>query len=640
VIFSLRTKLVLAIAVPLLAAYLGMVWLEYRLGREEALAAMKTQAIELAGWQAAELDGDLEAAEQVARSTARFLTLNPELSADQIQALLQANLRDNPAIFGTCAAFEPNAFRREVAFFAPYYCRAAKGALRYVDIGAVSRDYTKLDWYRPAKLRNRPFWTEPYFDTGVGERRMCTFSAPFYRRGQFRGLVTVDVLSEDLLRDTTRIKPGSGYCILISGSGKFIVHPDESLVMRESIFGLAERHGWSELSEMGRAMVAGKEGVVRIRDDPTDRPSWAVYAPVTSAGWSLAAIVPETEVMASVHARLARTLGVLLAGLAVILAIVLLVSNRMTRPIARLTEAAELLAEGNFEARVAGVEGRDEVGRLAQTFNTMVADLKANIDGRIREEAALNAVKGELRTAREIQASLLPRPLGAVPEKEFSLHAVNAPAKFVAGDFFDFFFLDENRLALVIADVSGKGAPAALYMAVTRTKLRDFALPGVTPAEVVGKINRDLADGNGQCMFVTLFLGYYDVRTGELVYANAGHNPPYVVRQDGTWETLEPTGPLAAVFPDAVFRDAQCRLARGELLVLFTDGVTEAFSGDGDLFGEGRLEALLDADARQPVAAVCEAIVQAVDAFSQGDLKDDVTILALRRDFEQPRDAP
>ncbi|MHB1036001.1 MAG: SpoIIE family protein phosphatase [Pirellulales bacterium] len=638
-IFSLRTKLVLAIAVPLLAAYLGMVWLEYRLGRQEALAGLKAQAIDLVARKAAELDGGLLAGEEVARTTARFLTLNPELSADQIKAMLQANLRGNPDIFGMCTAFEPNAFRREVAFFAPYYCRGVGGALRYVDIGAAARDYTKLDWYRPARVRNRPFWTEPYFDVGVGERLMCTLSAPFYRDERFRGLVTTDVLSADLLREIARIKPGSGYCILISTSGKFISHPDESLVMRESIFGLAERYGWSELAEMGRQMVAGKEGVIEVRDGPMGQPAWAAYAPVASPGWSLAAIIPENEVMAPVRARMARSLGVLLAGLAVILAIVLLVSNRMTRPIARLTEAAESLARGNFEARVTGIRGRDEVGRLAETFNTMVADLKANIDGRIREEAARHAVEGELRTARQIQASLLPRPLGAVPEKELSLHAVNAPAKFIAGDFFDFFFLDENRLALVIADVSGKGAPAALYMAVTRTRLRDFAFVGGTPAEVVGKVNRGLADGNEQCMFVTLFLGYYDVRTGELVYANAGHNPPYVVRQDGTWETLEPTGPLAAVFPDAVFRDAQCRLARGELLVLFTDGVTEAFSGDGDLFGEGRLEALLDADARQPVAAVCEAIVQAVDAFSQGDLKDDVTVLALRRDFEQPGDA-
>lgn len=628
---SIRTKLVLAIGAPLLVAYLCMAWCEYRLGHREAMASMESHLAEVAARQAAELDGDLSTAAALARTIARLITSSPDLTAERVRAVIEDNLRANPDVFGMCAAFEPNALAHDAAGLAVYYCRDHGAKLRYVDVAAAVPGYKNLDWYRPAKTSGRPFWTEPYFDTGVGERLMCTYTAPVTRDGRFRGLVTVDLVSEDLLGDLARIRIGNGYCFLISRRGTFISHPEPSLVMRESIFTLADRHGVGELAEAGREMVAGKTGVRRIRDFATGQPKWMVYAPVPSAGWSLAAIIPEHEILAPVYARLLRSLGILGAGLVVILGIVLLVSHRLTRPIGRLAAAAAAVGQGNLDAHVSGALGHDEVGELARRFNAMVADLKSNVEGRIREEASRREVEGELNAAREIQASLLPAMLPPDAERGFTLHAVNAPAKLVAGDFYDFFFVDDRRLALVMADVSGKGLPAAMYMAVARTRLRDHAAADKTPAEVVAEVNRCLAKENDQGMFVSLFLGYYDVFTGELVYANAGHNPPYVVRATGPLETLDPTGPLVAPFPDAVFRDALCRLEPGDLLVLFTDGVTESGVRGGELFGETRLEQLLQSSPATPVDDVCRNVIRAASEFSGGDLADDVTVLALRR---------
>jgi sigma-B regulation protein RsbU (phosphoserine phosphatase) len=631
VMFSIRTKLVLAIGAPLLAVYLGMVCCEHYLGKREALAQMRSHLTELAARQAAELDGDLSTVEELARTLARLATSLPALSAEQIHALLQDNLRGNPKVYGMSMAFERNAFSEDVALFAPYYCRDPRDGLRFVDIAEVFPDYTRFDWYHPAKTGGRPFWTEPYFDTGVGRRLMCTYTAPIFKHGNFRGVLTVDVLSEDLLTEIARIKIGSGYCALVSRKGTLISHPDQSLVMRESIFSLAARRGLNELVDVGRQMVAGKAGVQRVRDYQTGEPSWMVYAPVQSAGWSLAAIIPESEVMTPIYARLARSLGLLGAGLVVILGIVLFMSVRITRPIAKLAAAAERLGHGDLDIGVCGVSGSDEVARLAQTFNTMVVELKTNVEGRIREEAARREVDAELRAAREIQASLLPGMLPPHQERGFALHAVNSPAKLVAGDFYDFFFIDDRRLALVMADVSGKGIPAAIYMAVTRTKLRDFAAPDKTPAQVITELNRSLAAENDRCMFVTLVLGYYDVSTGDLVYVNAGHNPPCLVRKTGRLDVLDPTGPLVAPYPDATFHDAQCRLDPDDLLVLFTDGVTEAGPAGGELFGEERLEALLRSSSSSPVADVCQRIIRAASDFTCGDLPDDATVLVLRR---------
>jgi sigma-B regulation protein RsbU (phosphoserine phosphatase) len=355
-----------------------------------------------------------------------------------------------------------------------------------------------------------------------------------------------------------------------------------------------------------------------------------VFAPVQSTGWSLAAIIPESEVMASVYARMARLLALLGAGLFVILSIVVLVSNRITRPIRQVASAAESIGRGNLESRAPDMRGNDEVACLARTFNAMVSDLKTNIECRIQEESARREVEGELEAARRIQASLLPAPLPPNATQAFALKAINLPAKSVAGDFYDFFFLDAGRLALVVADVSGKGVPAAMYMAVSRTKLRDFASRELSPAEVLSRVNRSLTLENESEMFVSMFLGYYDVRTGELIYANAGHNPPYLVRENGILDSLAPTGPLVAVFPDADFQNANCRLNPNDLLVLYTDGITEA-DRNGHLYGEERLEKMLTSSWTSSPEDLSRTIVDNAREFANGELADDATVLVLKR---------
>jgi sigma-B regulation protein RsbU (phosphoserine phosphatase) len=631
--FSIRTKLIVAIGVPLVVAYLAMVWLEYRLGRQEAVAHMESHLGELASRQAAELNGDLASAEAVASTIAILLTRSHDTSLDRIQDLLQDALGASPGIFGMSAAFEPFALSRTKRGCAPYYCRAPGGGLRYIDIAAAQPNYVDLTWYRQTRSTRREAWSEPYFDRGVSDRLMCTYSAPIFHHGSLRGVVTADLLSTDLLDDLARVNIGRGYCFLISSQGAFISHPDPTLVMHESIFGLARKRGLPDLEAAGREMVAGRTGICRVHDYRSGESKWIVFAPVPAAGWSLGAVLQEREVMAPVRARATRSLRLFGACLAVIVGIVILVSGRVLRPVARLTEAAERLAHGDLDVQIRDASGRDEMGRLARTFNRMVADLKTSVDARIRQEAARQEVEGELNAAREVQASLLPNALQTDTDAgdRFTLSAVNLPAKTVAGDFFDFFFVDPRRLAIVMADVSGKGIPAAVFMAVARTKLRDFAAADKSPAQVVAEVNRSLARENERAMFVTLFFGYYDTHTGELLYVNAGHNPPYLVRRSAGWETLQPTGPLVGPFREATYREARCRLEPDDLLLLYTDGVTEANCGDGDLFGEPRLEQILQLAPGLSPATLCETITAAVRDFSRGDLQDDVTLLSLRR---------
>jgi phosphoserine phosphatase RsbU/P len=630
-LFSIKTKLALAIGVPLLCAYMLMLVFEYDVGKAEALEVMEKRLTELASRQAAELNNNVASAQQVARTLAAVTAATPNLTPALIRKWLEDNVSNNPDVYGIAMAFEPYAFSSDVQWYSPYCCRDDATGLRYMDIADVYPDYGQRDWYLPAKTAKHPYWTEPYFDTGVGERMMCTYSVPFYRGGSLCGVMTVDVLTKDILDDLTQVDLGEGYCILISQKGTYISHPDPAAVMHESIFSAAKQLNDQTLADAGLQMIACKTGVCRLTDRRTNGPVWMVYAPVESAQWSLAAIIPENVVLAPIYARLERSMGILVGGCIIILCIVLLMSIRVTRPINRLTKAAESLAQGDLDVRIKRVRGSDEIARLGRTFNTMVADLKTSVDARIREEASRKRVEGELRSAREIQASLLPPMLPASPDRGFTLHALNDPARLVAGDFYDFFHVDQNRLALVIADVSGKGSPAAMFMAVVRTRLRDYAAPEKTPAEIIAALNASLAADNERGMFVTLFLGYYDVRSGELVYANAGHNPPYVMRCGSGFSTLEPTGPIVGVLAGAEYADEKCHIAQNDLLVLYTDGITEAHAASGPLFGEQRLEELLQSLADCPVENVCQSIIRAAGDFSKGDLSDDATVMVLKR---------
>jgi sigma-B regulation protein RsbU (phosphoserine phosphatase) len=244
-------------------------------------------------------------------------------------------------------------------------------------------------------------------------------------------------------------------------------------------------------------------------------------------------------------------------------------------------------------------------------------------------------MEGELTVARDIQRSIVPTIFPPFPEREeFDLHAVLEPAREVGGDLYDFFLLDDDHLCLAVGDVSGKGVPASLFMAVTITLLRAAGTRTTDPAGVLAQVNEPLCRGNDAAMFVTLFYGVYRISTGELVYSTGGHLPPYLVRAGGGLEAAARTpGPGLGVSPAAAFGTASLRLQPGDALLLFTDGVSEAMDDSRRMFGTGRLESVLrETDAGDGARGLVTAVRAAVDTFAAGaEQYDDVTVLGFRR---------
>jgi sigma-B regulation protein RsbU (phosphoserine phosphatase) len=248
----------------------------------------------------------------------------------------------------------------------------------------------------------------------------------------------------------------------------------------------------------------------------------------------------------------------------------------------------------------------------------------------LEARARLLALEQELEIASRIQSSILPRDFLAGHE-EFELHAEMIPARRVGGDFYDYFLIDDRQLGFLIGDVSGKGIPAALFMAVSRTLLRATALQGVSPAECLQYANRVLGRQREGGVFVTVFYGILDTATGELTYAIGGHNPPYRRSRDGRLDVIsEPRGTVIGLLPGMTYETGEIRVCPGDSIVLFTDGVTEAMNAEGRFFGERRLREVFagtEGPPREVIARICEAVA----GFTAGaPQSDDITLLAVR----------
>ena len=253
-----------------------------------------------------------------------------------------------------------------------------------------------------------------------------------------------------------------------------------------------------------------------------------------------------------------------------------------------------------------------------------------------QEHTQLVSIKSDLAVAGEIQQAILPQRFPPIEEMAdmVDLFATMTPAKEVGGDFFDFFKIDEKRLGFVIADVSGKGVPASIFMAVSRTLLRATGMRGIDTNECLNYVNNMLCHESIDSMFVTVFYGIYNTETGLVEYTNAGHNPPYVVRADGTVDALPMSENIVAgMFDDFTFTQSTLQLDKGDMLVLFTDGVTEAFNTSGEMFDEKGLETTLkNKGAGKSSHDICQEILKDVNDFSGKEPQsDDITLMAIRR---------
>jgi len=630
----LSVRLSLLFSIFSILIFSGVLGYNYYQARQMIISKMETQARNIVAAAAGKVSTTIASVTAATESMARALETLPYDEA-RLLDLIQATVLANPDVFGSTVAFEPYADGRFSSPYAPYFYKIP-GGVGFVDL-AKSYDYTLQDWFQIPRELGKSEWSEPYFDEGGGNVLMATYSVPFYekqdRGKRLAGIVTADISLRHLTDIVSSIRIlNTGYGFLLSRNGVFLAHPRQDIVMHESLFSLAEDQDNSALREMGRRMTAGQSGFIPFQTFDGVA-SWMYYAPVRQLGGTLGVVFPKKELLADIQTLTGIMAGMGLAGILLLTLVVVFISGSITRPIRALADASDRIAAGDFEAGLPEPRSRDEIGALTRDFRVMRDSLKEHIRRLTETTAARERMESELKIAHDIQMSILPKTFPPFPTRdEFDLFALIAPAREVGGDFYDFFQLNEDLLCFVIGDVSGKGVPAALFMAVTKTLIKSFARDGVSPDEILNHVNGELAADNEACMFVTLFCGVLDVKSGEIRYANAGHNPPLVVRRNGVAEWLPRAGSLVAgAMPEIEFQCQRLCLSPGDGLFLYTDGVTEAMNHDQALFSEERLFDELADTADLGIKETIARVMTAIDRFADGaPQSDDITMMMIR----------
>ena len=635
---SIRWKLILSIILPLII--ITAVVMGFTLTRifEFASVSIREQELGELNLYAQGIGAEFEGLSQIATTTANILSLDDDVTGEELYDILASNVENNPLVYGAAVAWEPFAWNDDTRLFSPYVFEDGD-SLSAIDIGAESYDYTdgNWEWYSGVLEQGQAIWTEPYFDEGAGNVLMTTFSAPIFRDGAFAGVTTVDVRLDALNEDAALQFSDENFMIL-SQSGHFITHYNPDLVMNSTIQDQVAMQNNPEFSTAVERMLAGEFWVSEVNDmflkgGMVEGESWLFYTPVNATGWILSSTLPRSQLTSELWSLMSMAIYGLALMIVLIIALTLYVSSRLSRPIKTLSAAVSDVARGKLDTSIEKIYSMDELGRLSVGFNRMLKNLKKQVEIQSQQTAARQMVEKELQVARETQQALLPSEFPPFPERrEFQLHAVSKAARHVAGDFFDFFLINPRTLVFVIADVSGKGMSAALVMAVTRTIVRNLAESGKTPARILAETNELLRESHGGSAFVTIFLGIYNTNSGRIMYANGGHSPPLLVDRHGNARSVgEATGTIVGMLENQEYANAEMRLLPGETLLLFTDGITEARSPGGEFYGEGRIRAFLEANHGKSAEALCDTLEKEICDFQKMNLADDLTILALRR---------
>lgn len=517
-------------------------------------------------------------------------------------------------------------------------------------------DAREREWYLDAQQTGRSGWTNVMIDA-VSGTPMITFYRPVYlNNDRFIGVVGADVTIETINQKIISTQVGkNGYAFLLDARGRIIAHPgkqiknkqwDETLEL-ESLLASSN----TDLIQMVAQMIGGNSGVTRLTMDGSEK--YVAYAPITRTNWSIAVVMPLSEIVApiettkqridkatedfstNINSQINQMQIILIVTSIVMLIIVALaaswLSRRITRPIVTLNQGVKVIGSGNLAHRL-DVKTGDEIQDLAGAFNKMAEDLQVYIRDLQETTSAKERIESELRVATEIQSSMLPRLFPPFPDrKEFDLYAIMNAAREVGGDFYDFFFVSNNKLFIVIGDVCGKGIPAALFMAISKTLLRTEGLRGYSPEQVLYNVNNTIYPDNESSMFFTGLCAVLDTGTGELTIANGGHNPPLISPGHQSFEYIQlPKGLVVGAMPDTQYQSHTYQLKPHDTLFLYTDGVTEAMDPDHKLYSEARLLTCLNGMTGKNVDELIHGVRADIDVFASGaDQSDDITMLAL-----------
>lgn len=567
---------------------------------------------------------------EIASDNFMWLPLRHLDVADSMFVYSRRILTCNPDLNGCSIAFEPDFFPDKGHYFSAYTYND-DGKFDTTQEGNPSYDYHYMDWYQAPKLLDEPVWIEPFVDFNpedvYAEEIIASYCRPMKdSKGHYVGTFSTDISMEWISKTISEVKPyPNSYCIMIGQSGTFFVHPDTTKLLRESIFTPTLEHPDTALTNLGHAMQRGETGVRKLVFEGKE--SYVFYKPLGITGWSVAMVCPESDIFGGYMRLYKIVIFIVIAGLILMRLAFSRIIKRELKPLNTLALQAETIASGQFDKTLPRDNRIDEIGKLTQSFSDMQHSLVNYISELKRTTAVKASIESELKVASDIQMGMIPRVFPPFPERQdIDLYASMTPAKVVGGDLYDY-FLQNERLYFCVGDVSGKGIPAAMFMAITRDLFRIIAQQNRSPWEIATMMNNFLVKDNDQSMFVTMFIGMVDLPKGRLEYCNCGHNVPIL---DGKFLEMGSTNQPLGLWECKAFEGEVIEDIRNRQLLVYTDGLNEAENERQERLGDDRLLEAMQGTEQLTSEEIIHRLKVVVSNHRAGaEPNDDLTLLCL-----------
>ena len=554
---------------------------------------------------------------------------------DSMFSYCRGMLQKNPDFYNCSIAFEPYYFKEWGRYFSAY-AKIDGDSIQAIQGGNDSYQYFYMEWYLMPMLLDKSCWTDPYmdFDTATNTSDMVTSYCQAIKdqHGNKVGVVNTSLSISWLSQTISATKPyPHSYSIMIGRGGTYFVHPDTTKITRQTIFTQTMETPDTAMVALGRAMQRGEEGMKHMIIGGED--CYVFYKPLGKTGCSMAIVCPESDVFSSFNRLRRSVMSIVVIGLLVMLYLFIRIITHELTPLRRLAKGAETIASGQFDAELPELQRIDEIGQLSNSFADMQQSLVKYIEELKDTTSQKASIERDLHIASNIQKGMLPVNFPNKADRDdVQIYASLTPAKDVGGDLFDFFFRDD-KLFFCIGDVSGKGVPASLFMAVTRAVFRTVATYLTKPDEIVEVMNNTMVDMNSSLMFVTFFVGVLDLPTGHLHYCNAGHDAPLLLGTDVSELHCESNIPVG-VMSQWTFVLEETTICPGTTIFLFTDGLTEAMNAVRAQFQMDRINNVarhfLSSKDQEPRQLIEQMTTSVREFVGEAEQSDDLTMMAIR----------
>ena len=566
---------------------------------------------------------------------------------DVMEVIMKRIVEHNPRIRSCGISFIDSYYPKKGRAFCPYAWRDDSLGVKLRPANEPNSDYLASEWFTDAVAKDSAYWSQPFFESGDAKTPLVAYMYPIHdRQGKVVAILGADLSLDfvtELLNEQDRISVNEAKFIfafddrlhsyLLTHDGTYITHPDKRRILKGNFFGhIKDNETPGKAEEMINNMSEGKKSSHETQNPIlfNRSPHYLFYRPLEGTDWIIAQTVTTITL---------DMFGILVGlAMALIIAFILIITffvcqltiRHMAKPLNLLADTADEVAQGQLNAALPDIDSHDEIHQLRDSFGNMQHSLSKYIEELKVTTSAKASMESELKIAHDIQMSMLPKTYPAFPERhDIDIYGQLTPAKAVGGDLYDFFIRDE-KLFFCIGDVSGKGVPASLVMAVTRSLFRNISAYTQSPDQILIALNEALSSNNETGMFVTLFLGVLDLASGHMSYANAAHNPPLVLSGDNVSDLACDSNIPAGIMEGWQFSVQHLDMKTGDCIFLYTDGLNEAEDISHNQFEMERVRQVLSTTINKPQTLI-EAMTSSVKMFvGDAEQSDDLTMLAIK----------